>query len=313
MSDPAFHRLSSDLYCIDALYTGPGIACCYLLGDGREYALIETGTARSVPNVLATLDSLQIDRNALRYIIPTHVHLDHAGGAGQLLRALPQAEVLIHPRGARHLEDPTRLTASARGVYGDDTFQHLYGEVLPVPGERLRALDDGARIHVGQRELRVKHLRGHAEHHFCLFDELSRGWFSGDMFGVSYPALRFADRAFVMPATTPTQFDPAAYLHSVDQLAQAKPQQIYLTHYGALQFRPEQAELLKQQLRAYMALAAQGERNGDALQAAVLDITRSALQQLVDADSAERIAATLTMDAQLNAQGIAWWMAKSAG
>jgi len=199
MTEAQYERIADDLYCIDALYTAPRVACCYLVGSDGEYALIETGTARSVPNILATLDTLGIRREQLRYIIPTHVHLDHAGGAGQLMELFTEATLLIHPRGARHLIDPERLVASSIGVYGEERFRELYDRIIPVPEARLRTLEDGESFSIGSRDLLVRHTRGHAEHHFCLFDERSRGWFTGDMFGISYPSLRFGGAGLRTP------------------------------------------------------------------------------------------------------------------
>lgn len=306
MTTPHYAALGDEIYCIDALYVAPEIACCYLIGSAGEYALVETGTARSLPNVLATLDAVGVSREQLRYVIPTHVHLDHAGGVGQLMALFPDATLLIHPRGARHMINPERLVASSITVYGEQLFDELYGEILPVPEGRVRELADGERITLGKRQLLVRHTRGHAEHHFCLFDDLSRGWFSGDMFGISYPILRFANDAFVMPATTPTQFDPALYAASVRLLANAQPKQCFLTHFSALPFAPQQAALLIRQLNAYAELG-DSTLEGDDLRAAVVAIAENELRPLAGDAEAARIAASMGMDATLNAQGIAWW------
>ncbi len=308
MTSPAFHDLGDDVYCIDALYIRPELACCYLLRGDDEYALIETGTARSFDNILATLKSLNVRREQLRYVIPTHVHLDHAGGAGQLMQYFPEATLLIHPRGARHMISPQRLVASSEQVYGKEAFARLYGEVLPVPEARVQAMDDGAPIALGSRQLRVLHTRGHAEHHFCLYDEQSGGWFSGDMFGVSYPALRFPEGAFVMPATTPTQFQPELYKQSVCTLAASRPRQLFLTHFSALPFAPAQADILCRQLDAYAelvdAMEASGGHDFDETVEAIRGITRNELGRLVDEERALAAVQTLEADARLNAQGV---------
>lgn len=304
---PQFEQLAENLYCIDALYTAPSIACCYLLGDGEEFAMIETGTARSVDNILATLASVGIAREQLRYVIPTHVHLDHAGAAGQLMQHFPRAELLIHPRGARHMIDPDRLVASSVMVYGAELFDTLYGNILPIDESRVRQLEDHSSLRVGKRALQVRHTRGHADHHFCLYDEDTEGWFSGDMFGVSYQRQRFNAGAFVMPATTPTQFDPTLYAESIDLLVDAKPRAFYLTHYGELAFEREQAEMLKRQLHAYHDLGASGVGEAGELESQVMEITRNELAKLVADDIVAREASALAMDARLNAQGIAHW------
>ena len=298
-----WRRLPGDITRIDAGYVAPGIACFYLVEGEGEVALIETGTAHSLPNLLASLADLGIERDRVRYVVPTHVHLDHAGAAGLYLREFPRAELLVHPRGARHLIDPGKLVASAVGVYGEESFRALYGEIVPAPAERVRTLEDGELFEVGGRRLEAVHLRGHAEHHFCLWDEATRGWFSGDMFGICYEHLRLEKGAFVLPATTPTQFDPPAYRDSVRTLARREPAWLYLTHYGALAFDPAQAELLCDQLSAYEAL---GDRRGEDLDQALRRCTEAALQKLVDEETAHAMAGQLQMDLALNAQGIAW-------
>ena len=269
-----YRRLPGGISCIDAAYVAPGVACFYLVEGAGEYALVETGTAHSLPNLLTTLTDLGIARDQLRYVVPTHVHLDHAGAAGLYLREFPRAELLVHPRGARHLIDPGKLVASAIGVYGEESFRDLYGEIVPAPAERVRTLADGERFEVGGRTLEAVHLRGHAEHHFCLWDE-----------------------------ATPTQFDPPAYRESVRTLARREPAWLYLTHYGALAFDPAQAELLCDQLSAYEAL---GGQQGENLDRALRRCTEAALQTLVDEDTAHAVAGQLQMDLALNAQGIAW-------
>lgn len=303
--DP-WHNLPGDIICIDADYVAPGTACFYLVGDGGEYALIETGTNHSLPNLRRTLARHAIKDEQIRYIVPTHVHLDHAGAAGLYLQEFPNAELLVHPRGARHLIDPGRLVASSIAVYGEETFAALYGEIVAAPAERTRVLEDGEAFTVGRRTLTAMHTRGHAEHHFCLWDEQTRGWFTGDMFGISYAALRFEHGSFCLPATTPTQFDPEAYIDSVHALAAKKPAMMYLTHFSALPFRPEQVDILCDQLQYYAALPGSPEQDLTALQEAVIERATHHLQQLTSPEAARSTAQALTMDAQLNAQGIAF-------
>ncbi|MEQ8517094.1 MAG: MBL fold metallo-hydrolase, partial [Chromatocurvus sp.] len=146
-----FHDLPGGITCIDADYVTPGIACFYLVGDEGEYALIETGTNNSLGNLRRALDHLDIHHEQIRYIVPTHVHLDHAGAAGLYLQEFPHARLLVHPRGLRHLIDPGRLVASSIQVYGEETFAALYGEIVAAPAARTRALEDGDAFTVGKR------------------------------------------------------------------------------------------------------------------------------------------------------------------
>ena len=301
-----WHALPGGITCIDADYVEPGTACFYLIGDGAEYALIETGTNHSLPNLRRALEQLAIGDEQIRYIVPTHVHLDHAGAAGLYLQEFPKAELLVHPRGARHLIDPDRLVASSIAVYGEETFAALYGEIVAAPAERTRVLEDGERFSVGKRTLQVLHTRGHADHHFCLWDEQTRGWFTGDMFGISYAALRFEHGSFCLPATTPTQFDPEAYIESVHALAARNPAMMYLTHFSALSFRPEQVDMLCDQLRYYATLPGSAGQDLTALRDAVIQRAAQHMEQLTSPEAARSTAQALAMDAQLNAQGIAF-------
>ena len=313
MTKAIYQQLDHGIACIDALYTEPGIACLYALIHDGECAIIETGTNHSVPNIQASLTDLGVSLEQIRYVIPTHVHLDHAGGAGALMELAPNAELLIHPRGARHMIDPARLIASSIQVYGEKAFYELYGDIVPIPEARVRIMEDGDSVMLGDRELRFTHLRGHADHHFCIFDTGSHGWFSGDMFGVSYKRQRFEAGAFVMPATTPTQFDPHLYAESIDRLSSTNPQRMFLTHYGELPFSPLQAELLKKQLGTYERLGREYKGELSELQQQVIGVTEDALATLVDKKAAVEEAGKLAFDVALNAQGIAWWAGKHAG
>ena len=168
-----------------------------------------------------------------------------------MMAAFPAAQLLMHPRGARHMADPDRLVAAAKAVYGQELFQLLYGTMVPIDPGRIRPMEDGETVSLAGRQLEFRHTRGHAEHHFCIWDDASRGWFSGDMFGVSYPWCRFPAGDFVLPSTTPSQFDPEAYLASLELLGSYSPQRVYLTHYGELAYSAEKTQSLAQQLEAY--------------------------------------------------------------
>ncbi len=304
--------LGSGITCIDAEYVSPGSACFYLLERDGEFAVIETGTYRSLELLRQCLQDKGIADAQLRYVIPTHVHLDHAGGAGTLMAHFDKAQLLVHPRGAPHLVDPSRLVASSVQVYGEQAFAEMYGEITPVPQGRVREIEDGATIALGDSMLEFRHLRGHADHHFCIWDALSQGWFTGDMFGSGYPALRFSAGDFVIPATTPTQFDPALFLSSVDVLAAYQPQRMYLTHFGELTYSSQVKGLLCRQIERYRDLALQHAGDLEGMLAAVEACTRDALASLDPPGGAEAFMDSVSMDVQLNVQGLAVWAARQA-
>jgi glyoxylase-like metal-dependent hydrolase (beta-lactamase superfamily II) len=307
------HDLGHGITCIDADYVRQGLACYYLLQDGGECALIDTGTSQGVPGLLAHLAARGLSAEQVRYVIPTHVHLDHAGAAGSMMAAFPRAQLLIHPRGARHMADPAKLIASAVQVYGEPRFEALYGEILPVPAARIREMADGERVRLGRRELEFRHTRGHANHHFCLWDAASQGWFSGDMFGVSYPWFRFAAGDYVIPTTTPTQFDPEACFESLALLDSYRPQRMYLTHSGALDYTPDKRALLERQIEDYVALARESGLDGQVLEAALLRYSLQQIRRFAPAESsAAELGELLAFDIDLNAQGLRVWLERDA-
>jgi glyoxylase-like metal-dependent hydrolase (beta-lactamase superfamily II) len=316
--------LEFGITCFDAGYVEPGLACFYLMEQDGEYAVLETGTSHSVPLLQRFLRDRDIRPEQIRYVIPTHVHLDHAGGAGAMMALFPAAQLLVHPRGARHMADPQRLVAAAIDVYGQALFDTLYGVVQPVDAARIWSMQDGETVLLAGRPLRFVHTRGHAEHHFCVWDEMSRGWFSGDMFGVSYPWCRFPEGNFVLPSTTPSQFDPEAYLSSLQTLASYRPLRMYLTHSAVLQYSPAVAELLQRQISDYCAIAtehftalsagnlAECDTAIHALQQRLSDYTIGLCQQIKRCVGRDELRNRLAFDMQLNAQGLrVWWQRKA--
>jgi glyoxylase-like metal-dependent hydrolase (beta-lactamase superfamily II) len=307
MADSMYKPLGFGITCIDAAYVKQGIACFYLMEEGGECAVLETGTCHSVALLEQLLLDRGIAREQVRYVIPTHVHLDHAGGAGTMMATFTEAQLLIHPRGARHMVDPARLIAGATEVYGESLFAQLYGEVLPVEASRVRSMEDGEKILLAGRPLEFRHTRGHAEHHFCIWDEYSRGWFSGDMFGVSYPWCRFPGQDFVLPSTTPSQFDPDAFLVSLDLLASYAPRCLYLTHYGELAYSAEKAQLLCRQINTYCELARAGADDLALLQGQLSSYSVELLREFTDRHTETEWRSALAFDMQLNAQGLQLW------
>ena len=153
----------------------------------------------------------------------THVHLDHAGGAGQLMQALPQAKLLVHPRGARHLIDPTKLWAGATAVYGEEAMGRLYGEMIAVPADRVVETKDGDTFELGSAKFEVLHTPGHAKHHHALWEPATRSIFTGDTFGLAYPHYSTDQGPFIFPTTTPVHFDPQAMRASIERFINLEP------------------------------------------------------------------------------------------
>jgi glyoxylase-like metal-dependent hydrolase (beta-lactamase superfamily II) len=312
MDDMTYRPLGYGITCIDAGYMSDGIACFYLMEQGEECAVIETGTSHSVDRLLQLLRQRRIELEQVRYVIPTHVHLDHAGGAGAMMALLPNAQLLIHPRGARHMVDPSRLVDAAKAVYGGELFASLYGQVTPIDAERIRQVHDGETVLLAERQLEFRHARGHAEHHFCVWDQMSEGWFSGDMFGVSYPWCRFPEADFVLPSTTPSQFDPQAYLASLELLHSYSPSRMYLTHYGELGYSVEKSQLLVRQINAYCEFALTDCVDASQLQQRLSDYTIELLAHCEVSGDEMEFRNRLAFDMQLNAQGLQVWQQRAA-
>ncbi len=200
----------------------------YLI-EGSGPVLVETGSQSSVPVLLAQLEQLGVGASDLAGVVVTHIHLDHAGGVGDVARAFPKATVYVHPKGARHLADPTRLVDSAARVYGS-LLDSLYGRLDPTPSERIHVLEDGEAIPVSSnRSLVAVDSPGHAKHHVALHDTLSGILFAGDAVGVKLP-----DAGVLRPSTPPPDFDLSAALSSLRRFAERRPTGLALAHYGLL-------------------------------------------------------------------------------
>ena len=239
---------------IDCDYVRPRLAAAHLVVDGGRAAFVDTGTSRSVPTLLAALEAKGLSPADVDWVLTTHVHLDHAGGAGALMRELPNARCAIHPRGARHLAEPAKLVAGSIEVYGEERYGALYGEIVPIDASRILVAEDGARITLGGRELELIHTPGHALHHYCIVDHANALIFSGDTFGISYRDFDVNGRAFIFPTTTPVHFDPEALCHSVDKLMSYRPRSIFLTHYAEVTELDRLAREMKERVLAFADL-----------------------------------------------------------
>lgn len=317
MSFPPYpaHDLGHGITCLDTLQGRSGMACCYLLERGADLAFIEAGTSPGVPHLLAALEQRGLARERVRYVIVTHVHLDHAGGAGLLLQALPNARLVVHARGARHLIDPAKLIAGATAVYGPAAMQAMYGEIVAAPAERVLSPEDGARLPFGEGTLEFIDSPGHARHHFSIWDPLSQGFFTGDTFGLSYRDFDNAQGPWLIPTTTPVQFEPEAWEATLDRYLSYLPQRMYLTHYSAVGNVPLLAERLRAGIRRYVALARAappGPQRHDALKAALRADLLADLEARGNRLPLAEVDALLAVDLELNAQGLGVWLDQEA-
>lgn len=302
---------------IDCDYLRAGMAAIHLIVEAGRAALVETGTAHAVPQVLAALREAGLGPEAVDWILLTHVHLDHAGGAGALMAALPNARLVVHPRGARHMIDPSRLWAGTVAVYGEAFARQVYGDLLPVPAARVLEAADGVEIMLAGRCIEVLDAPGHARHHLCFFDTVSQGWFTGDAAGLSYRETDARGRAFVFPATTPVQFDPAAMHATLERLLACQPRCFWMTHFGRVEGCPQLVADLHRLIDASVAVArGAAALAGEARVAAI----RAGLAALLAEESAregwglqgDALQELFAPDLQLNAQGLACWLEEGA-
>ena len=308
---PWAHDLGHGILAIDTGFHRPAFDAAYLMVEQGRAAYIDTGPNDAIPRLLAALAAAGLAPDAVDYVIATHVHLDHAGGVGQLMRALPRAQLVVHPIGAQHLIDPTRLLAGARGVYGDEEVARTYGDVVGVPAERVLRTADEMTLELAGRPLQFLDTPGHARHHHCIWDARSRGFFTGDTFGISYREFDTPAGAWILPSATPVQFEPDLLRRSIERLASYRPDAMYLTHYGRVTDVPRLARLLLEQLDAMVALALghpEAAAQPALLEPGLFDIHLHSLRASGNPLPAERIADLLRLDNQLNAQGIAVWL-----
>jgi glyoxylase-like metal-dependent hydrolase (beta-lactamase superfamily II) len=304
-------KYTDGISAIDTHYVRPALDASHLIIENGRAAFVDTGPAPAVPRLLAALQQQGLTPDSVDWILLTHIHLDHAGGAGALLEHLPNARVVVHPRGVDHLVEPTRLIVATRAVYGDALYERLYGEIRPMPRARVVAAEDGERFELAGRGLRGYYTPGHALHHQVYQDERSGGVFTGDTFGISYREFDVDGRAFILPTTTPTQFDPQQLLASIDRVLALQPPAVYLTHFGRVTDVARLGAELKAAVERYVSIARRHAGRDDALAAMAADIasyTFDALDQHGDRTSDTLRRRGLDADIRLNAAGLAAWV-----
>ncbi len=299
------------IHTIDTGFQRPAFDAAYLVTHRDRAAFIDCGTRHSVPKLLAALRHSGMKPENVDWLILTHVHLDHAGGAGELLAHLPHAALVVHPRGARHMIDPSKLWAGASAVYGEAVMQRDYGSLRPVPAERVVEAMDGHEVDLAGRKLVCLDSPGHARHHNAIWDPLSGSCFTGDTFGLSYREFDTANGAFIVPTTTPVQFDPDALHASIERICALTPRALFPTHYGRIEGIARLASDMHEQIDAMVAVAVACEQHEDRHAA----LTRS-LEELYARRAARhgwpgsraRLRELLGGDIELNAQGLEVWL-----
>lgn len=301
---------------IDAQFHRPKRAAIHLIVENGKMALVDTGTTSSIPGVISVLQEKNLAIEDVDYIILTHIHLDHAGGASHCMRVFPNARLVVHPRGARHMADPGKLISGAIAVYGEAEFKRVYGEIYPIDKKRIIEAPDESRIELNGRSLLFLDTPGHARHHNCIYDEKSNSFFTGDTFGVSYRELDVNGMEFVFPTTTPVQFDPDAAHASIDRIVRFNPEYAFLTHYSRISHLERHAESMHELIDAHVSIARNVQNYTDSAATSRFDTIRAALQALLlqrirshgCTMPEEDITNLLYSDIRLNTLGLEHWL-----
>jgi hydroxyacylglutathione hydrolase len=309
---PGFYDYDEGITALDALYERPRLNAIHLVVEHGRAAVIDTGTAHAVPRVLRLLREKGVPPERVDYVILTHVHLDHAGGAGELMAQCANALLAVHPRGARHMIDPSRLVGATVGIYGAEATRRIYGRVPPVPRERVLETPEGTAVSLAGRELTFMETPGHARHHVSVRDSRTGHIFTGDTFGLSYRELDVGGRQFSFPTTSPSHFDPPALHRSIERIVSLGPQAVYVTHFGRLRDIPRLAADLHRLIDAHADLALQNAHAGSERHARltrgiaqiVLSEARRQGWTLPENDALE----VFKLDIELNAQGLEAWL-----
>ena len=295
---------------IDSEYYSKDFAAIYLLKQKNKVAIIETGTNYSVPLVKEALANIGLSFSDISYIIPTHVHLDHAGGAGLLMKQCQNATLVVHPRGARHLIDPSKLVAGAKAVYGEEKFIEYYGEIIPIDSERVIEADDNFILDFDGRELKFIDTPGHAKHHFCIWDKDTKSMFTGDTFGISYRDLDMDSEVYIFPSTSPVQFDPDALIKSINRIMEFRPERVCLTHFSAIRPTQEIADQLIDGIHFVSNLTKKYISHKDAESIIFNEMMSYFLNGLgkIGNQDKDYCSERIELDVKINTQGLIYWL-----
>lgn len=308
---PRATRLEDGIIAIDTDHLRPLFDASHLIVENERAAFVDTGTNESIPRLLAVLEVNNIDVASVDYVFLTHVHLDHAGGAGLLMQKLPNAQAVLHPRGAPHMVEPKKLVRGAQAVYGEKKFAELYGEIIPLDADRIIIVEDEQSIDFAGREMHCVFTEGHARHHYVLHDPQSAGVFTGDSFGVSYREFDTAAGEFIYPTTTSIHFDPPAAHKAIDRIMGLAPDKLYLTHYSEVCGLPKLAEDMHKRIDDFVAIAKRHANDDDRtenMHASLYAYFQSELDLHGFDGSVEQINHIVEIDVLLNTMGLEFWL-----
>lgn len=291
--------MGATFHLIDSGFIRERLVGVYAVESQGEWILVDASAEPTVDRILSSLAELGCSPDQLRHLVLTHVHLDHAGGAGRLIQRCPQATAWVHSRGARHMVDPAKLIEGAKAVWGTEIFERVYGEVVPIPESRVQVAEHGASLQFGGTELRFEDAPGHAKHHLFVHFEAERCILAGDAFGLAHAHPASPERVGPSyPSTSPVQFDPEAMKSTIRRIASLQPLRVGVSHYGWLGEIAERADQLCDLVDQHVALAQKYQ--GEALTHALTELLPEEWRPYFD------------LDLPVNAQGLEFWQAQKA-
>ena len=311
-------KITDNICLVDTGYLDrEKFAASYFIADAGEVAIIETNTNHAVPGILDAVSEAGFNLCDIKYIVLTHIHLDHAGGAGLLMSRLPDALLVVHPRGARHMVSPEKLIESVKSVYGEKEYTALYGDIIPVPENRVIKVQDGEKLKLGNRELVFLNSPGHADHHHVVYDPSSGSVFTGDSFGIIYPLFSYPGGRLIFPSTSPVQFDPEKAIKTFEMIAGLSPERVLLTHFGSIENVNEVHSELKEWIEFIQKVSderfSEGFRGDELAGKLTDDIWKrfdAKLSGLRGAPLSVKEREFLYLDADLNGKGAAFYVTR---
>jgi glyoxylase-like metal-dependent hydrolase (beta-lactamase superfamily II) len=299
---------NNGIFAIDAHYVRPLLAAVHMIESTGRVAFVDTATFTIMPHALAALSTRGLTAKSVDYVILTHIHLDHAGGAGAMMAAFPNAKLVVHPRGARHMADPSKLMAGVEAVYGRERARAMYGELIPIATDRIIEAHDNTLIRLGTRELLCIDTPGHAKHQIAIIDRQTSGIFTGDTFGISYRECDVSGRPFLFPSTTPSQFNPADMRASITRMIGFEPEAMYLTHYSRIAPPRVLAEDVLRRMDECVRIAKTGTADADRIEKDMAAYLLSEARVHGCTLSDQVLLELWAMDLELNAKGLAVWL-----
>jgi glyoxylase-like metal-dependent hydrolase (beta-lactamase superfamily II) len=306
------HDFDDGIFAIDSGYIRQAFDAIHLIVEKGRVAIIDTATQHSAPRVMHALTELGLSPAAVDYVVLTHIHLDHAGGAGRLMQLCPHAQLTVHPRGAPHMTDPSKLWTAVVAVYGEEMAYREYGPPVPIDPTRILETPEGCQIRLADRVIEFWDAPGHARHHVFVVDHKTGAVFTGDTYGISYRELDTPAGPFAFVSSSPSQFDPPAHQASIRRVMNSDCPAVYLTHYSQLTAVRAVGERLLRQVDDYAALAQRhgyrGPERAQAIQADLRTHLFSAARAHGVMASDGALESIIGLDLRLNADGLVSWL-----